>query len=1032
MAQRRFTVEILGDAKGAKRAVSETESALGGLAVRGRVAAGGLSVIGTGLKGLGVAAAGFAVAGTAALVGFGKSVVTTGLAYQDSLNSMQAVTHSTDAEMAKVAKTARDLGNDLTLPATSAADAANAMVELAKGNLTADQAMQAAKGTLQLAAAAQIDGAEAATIQADALNAFSLTATSAGHVSDVLANAANAATGEIGDFAQGMQASATVAHQFGISLDDTVTALALFANSGIKGSDAGTSLKSALIALAHPSAAAATAFKKLGVHAFDAKGEFVGLSELSDQLAGAQGRMSTQAFNAAAATAFGTDAVRAAAILAKSGADGFNKMADAVGREGGAAQVAQAKTKGLGGAIAGFQSQIETVKIDVFTREAPGLEKFVRLVSDKLPAAADAGLAGLDHLTTFVQRQIPAAKQVVEEFGPAVQTWVTSKLELAGHAVDAVATPALRGLGNVLQGLIPQAEGAGKAVDSGLRAAIDAAGKVAQQFEKDSTSLGQSVGALVGGVGHAANDALPALKVALGAAAGAANVLIQSLSGAVGVLAPFAGDALLAVGAVKALTLATSGFSAAQGAVGKVTAAYGAMADRASFAAGTVTQKLGQAIGKDLNTAAGAGASAMTAARGAFTLLGGAATVAGGAVLALGYAHQQAAQHAAENTAASQRLYDTVRLGGQAADDAQAQIDALSDGLRGTAAAQGPAAGAALRLAEALEAGKTASQHAHDGLSELDKAQATVTRTQNEYLQVVAAGGSTTEEAATAQGKYRQALADQKILQDALTDSTAKSTQTLAEYTDAILNAAGSETALASQELSVKQSSLSLASAAAFAADATAKHGKNSLEAKQATLAYQQAQTTLKGQILGAADAAKNAAIANDKSGSAAHAAAAGAAAQRGELAKLAGGLTPGSPLQQYLRTLIHQLDLAAQSRTASLRVVVHAPGSITVGAGSFKVVAAAAGGEVVGGIPGRDSVPAMLMPGERVLTRQQNAAFKLGRSLAAGPAGGGNSGPTVLEIRSGGSRLDDLLVEILRGAIRRGGGNVQAVLGRN
>lgn len=950
---RRVTVEILGDAKGARKAVSETENALGRLSVRGRIASQGLSVIGTGLKGLGIAAAGFGIATGAAMVAAGKSVVTLGIEYQNQLNTMQAVTHSTDAVMQQVAKTSRDLGNDLSLPATSAADAAQAMTELAKGNLSAQQAMQAAKGTLQLAAAAQIDGAQAATIQADALNAFGIKATQAGHVADVLANASNAATGEISDFAQGMQASATVAHQFGISLDSTVTALALLANAGIKGSDAGTSLKTTLIALAHPSAQAAGALKKLGVNAFDAHGQFVGLEKLSGQLADAQGRLTTETFNAAAATAFGTDGIRTAAVLATAGARGFDKMGAAIGRQGGAAEVAAAKTKGLGGAIAGFQSQIETVKIDVFTKEAPNLEKFIRALSARLPAAAEAGLHGLDRLTSFVEGEVPKARKLVEEFGPAVETWVSGKLELAGHAAEDVAGPALRGLGNILRGLAPQAQSAGQAIDFGLRAGIDAAAKVAHQFEQDSTSLGHSLGALAGSVGSAAHDALPALKVALAGAAGAANVLVTSLSGAAAILAPFAGDALIAVAAIKGISLASSGFSGAVGVVGKVTSAYGQMADKASFAAGTVTQKLGQALGKDLNTAASAGATAMTATRGAFTALGGAGVIAGAAVLAIGYAHQRAAEETAQNTAVSKGFYDTLRLGGQAAIDAQRSIDRYTAGLRILEHQGGLTGGMARKLAEDFQAGKQSSDEQYKSLSELDKVGLDVTRTQNNLALAIHRFGPASDEAKAAAIPFNAALTDQRNLQLALGDATARSTQTLADYTNKIIGAASANVALAGQEISIRQAELSVASARAFAADQTARYGRTSLQAKQASGALAQQENSLKAQILGAAEAARAAAFANDKSGDAAHAAAAGAVAERNELAKLAAGLAPGSKLRQFLQGLINDLDRAAAPRTQVFRfqTVGTPPPSVRGGTASVASVRAA-GGPVIAGQP--------------------------------------------------------------------------------
>lgn len=100
--------------------------------------------------------------------------------------------------------------------------------------------MSAAKGTLQLASAAQLDAAQAATIQSQALQSFGLGAEHAARVSDILAGAANASSAEMTGIAQGMQQAGTVSKQFGLTIDDTATALAMFANAGIQGSDAGT------------------------------------------------------------------------------------------------------------------------------------------------------------------------------------------------------------------------------------------------------------------------------------------------------------------------------------------------------------------------------------------------------------------------------------------------------------------------------------------------------------------------------------------------------------------------------------------------------------------------------------------------------------------------------------------------------------------------------------------------------------------------------------------------------------------------
>lgn len=325
----------------------------------------------SGLESAGEAASNFAgkIAGVLAVTGvavsFG-SIIDKGVEFTRTLNEMSGVSQATGAQMDAVKKKAMELGNDVELSGTSANDAAAAMTELSKGGLSVEQSMDAAKGSLALAAAAQIDAAEASEIQSQALNTFGLEAKDATVVADTLANVSNAASGEITDFAQGLSQSGLVANSLGISLQDTSTALGLFANNGLAGSDAGTSLKTMLVSLASPSKAQAAALKDLGVNAFDATGNFVGLRTLTEQLSNASQDMTQEQFAAAAATAFGTDAVRAASAMASEGAGSWDAMAAAVGKAGGALDLATAQNQGLPGVFARAENASEKLQLQLY------------------------------------------------------------------------------------------------------------------------------------------------------------------------------------------------------------------------------------------------------------------------------------------------------------------------------------------------------------------------------------------------------------------------------------------------------------------------------------------------------------------------------------------------------------------------------------------------------------------------------------------------------------------------------------------
>jgi phage tail tape measure protein, TP901 family len=358
-------------------------------------------------------------AGIGVALGLGSvasDIVSVGTEYQSQLNTMAAVSQATAGQMDAVRAKARELGNDISLTGTSASDAAAAMTELAKNGLTVAQSMEASKGTLQLAAAAQIDAAQAATIQGQALQAFGLGAQEAGRVSDILAGSANASAAEITDVAQALQQAGTVSHAFGVSIDDTAAAIAMFANAGITGSDAGTLLKTSLLALTDQGKPAQNAIHDLGLTVYDAKGKFVGLPSLIGQLNAASNRMTEEQYQAAAATLFGSDAMRFASIAAGKTTEDFNALKEAVTRQGQAAEVAAAQTKGLPGALERLANAKEDLTLGLF-----------EALQDDLVAAADAGTAALGKIG-------PAAESGIHLASDAVHGLVTALTPVAGLA----------------------------------------------------------------------------------------------------------------------------------------------------------------------------------------------------------------------------------------------------------------------------------------------------------------------------------------------------------------------------------------------------------------------------------------------------------------------------------------------------------------------------------------------------------------------------------------------------------------------
>ena len=283
--------------------------------------------------------------------------------FEQSLNVLKTVSGATGEEMKKLSDRARELGADLTLPGTSAADAADAMAELAKAGLDVNEILAASLGVLQLSVAGQISNAEAARITANALNAFKLEGADATRVADLLAAAALASTAEVNEMADSLQMAGAVAAMSGMKIEELVTAIALMSNAGVQGSDAGTSIKQMLLALQTPTNKAKKLMGELGINIYDAAGNLRSMRDLiqifSTQLKG----LTQEERNYALGVIFGSDAIRSANIVLLGGVDAYDKMSASVNKTGAAAGLAASMMEGLTGSVENIKSAFETAAI---------------------------------------------------------------------------------------------------------------------------------------------------------------------------------------------------------------------------------------------------------------------------------------------------------------------------------------------------------------------------------------------------------------------------------------------------------------------------------------------------------------------------------------------------------------------------------------------------------------------------------------------------------------------------------------------
>jgi TP901 family phage tail tape measure protein len=305
---------------------------------------------------------GIAAAGVAATA-LGVAAIKMAADFDASMSTVQANTGASADEMNQLRQAAIDAGADTIYSATESADAIN---ELGKAGLsTSDILSGGLSGALNLAASDGMAVGDAAELMATTLKQFNLTGAQSSQVADALAAGAGKAVGSAHDLGLALNQAGMVSHSFGISMQETTGTLAAFADSGMIGSDAGTSLKTMLISLANPSTKATNLMKELGINAYDAQGNFIGLSGLAGVLKDKLSGLSQEQRNQALATIFGTDAIRAANVLYEQGAEGIDDWTKAVSESGFAAEQAAAKNNNLKGDLENLSGSFESLMISL-------------------------------------------------------------------------------------------------------------------------------------------------------------------------------------------------------------------------------------------------------------------------------------------------------------------------------------------------------------------------------------------------------------------------------------------------------------------------------------------------------------------------------------------------------------------------------------------------------------------------------------------------------------------------------------------
>jgi len=296
-----------------------------------------------------------------------------GIEFESSMARVKALSGATNEEFKRLNSTARQLGASTTF---SASEVGQGMQYLAMAGFKANETIKAMPGLLNLASAGQTDLAMTSDIASDILSGFGLKAKDMGNVSDILAKTFTTANTDLAQLGETMKYVGPVARKAGMSLEEASAMAGLLGNVGIKGSQAGTTLRKMLLSLAAPSSGASKTLKKLGVDTLDANGNMRNMVEILGDVAKATKGMGSGEQLAIYKDIFGEEAAAGVAeLISKEGAKGITKYLDVIKNyKGTASRIAKQQNDTVKGSFKALGSALEGVSISATSLFLPALK----------------------------------------------------------------------------------------------------------------------------------------------------------------------------------------------------------------------------------------------------------------------------------------------------------------------------------------------------------------------------------------------------------------------------------------------------------------------------------------------------------------------------------------------------------------------------------------------------------------------------------------------------------------------------------
>ena len=367
------------------------------------------------------------------------AVLDIGMNFESGMSKVQAISGASGEDLAALTDKAKEMGAKTKFSATESAEA---MQYMAMAGWKTGDMLNGIEGIMNLAAASGEDLATTSDIVTDALTAFGLSAQDSTHFADVLAQASSNANTNVGMMGETFKYVAPVAGAMGYSAEDVATAVGLMANSGIKASQAGTSLRTILTRMAKPTKEVQTAMDQLGVSVIDSDGNMKSLHEIMDDLrSGFSGLSEAEKVNMAS-TLGETDGMSGLLAIVNASDGDYQKLTDSINNcSGAAANMAETMQNNLGGQLTILGSTAESLALEIYESVKGPLTDMTKLgidaVSNLTEGFKTGGVMGMidaaGQMASAFAENLPS---IIEQGLPLVEGFTENLRSNAGKLVD--------------------------------------------------------------------------------------------------------------------------------------------------------------------------------------------------------------------------------------------------------------------------------------------------------------------------------------------------------------------------------------------------------------------------------------------------------------------------------------------------------------------------------------------------------------------------------------------------------------------